>query len=73
MKQTIELECEQIDAIVVGELKHAYEINLKCTKDEGGFDIDPDGELANALKVVLQYFMSKYDYDDWIEQYESRN
>lgn len=73
MKKTIELEWEQIDAIVVAELQHAYEMNSVPNKDEGGYDIDPDGELANALKVVLQYFMSQQDYDEWIEQYESGN
>lgn len=73
MKKTIELEWEQVDAIVIDELQEAYRMNHKPDKDESGYDIDPDGELANALKVVLQYFMSKQDYDEWIEQYESRD
>ena len=73
MKKTIELTWEQIDAIVVAELQEAYRLNVTPTRDEAGLDIDPDGELAKALEVVLQYFMSHQDYQEWIQQYESSN
>ena len=73
MKKTINLTWEQIDAIVVAELQDAYRLNVTPTRDEAGINIDPDGELAKALEVVLQYFMSQQDYDEWIKQYESGN
>ena len=56
--KSIELTWDQIDSIVVSELKEAYERN---TDENNDFDI----ELLNSFDKVLKYFMSASDYDDW--------
>ena len=70
MSTTIELEDEQIDAIVIGELRSnidSLERNLESTQDAGDdylgvFDNDPkkDADIMvqhiEALKMIVKYY-----------------
>lgn len=56
---------DQVDAIMITELKDAHARNLTLERDEGGQLIDPDWELLTALDTVLAYFMPAREYDVW--------
>jgi len=51
------LTYEQIDLIVVTELKDAYKINAECTYQ--------DRELLDAIELLLGYFMPVRDFNEW--------
>ena len=57
MKHTIELSIEDINKIVVSDLKDAFNWNLDNQESER--------ELMDAIEVVLQYYMKPSDYSDW--------
>lgn len=65
LTHTFEMTWEQVDAIVVAELKDAHARNLELDRDEGGQLLDPDWELLDALETVLAYFMPTSEYDVW--------
>lgn len=65
MKHTFEMTWDQVDAIVISELQEAYRLNVLPNYDEGGHDMGPDHELVSSIETVLQYFMSKEDYEHW--------
>ena len=79
MKHTIELECEQVDVILVQVLKEQYsslkhELNLRLSDDYTGpgfFENDKDADCAeiqshmDAVLKVLSYNMIFESYDDW--------
>lgn len=60
---TIKLTWDQIDAIVIEELKLAIDLNLILDKDEGGAYIDPDWTLIEALEKALEYYMPHSEFD----------
>ena len=78
-KFTIEMECEQVDAILVQVLKEQYlslkhELDLRLSDDYTGvgiFDKDKDADCAemqshmDAAAKVLSYYMVFEDYEDW--------
>lgn len=57
MKYTIELSIEDINKIVVEDLKDAFNWNLDNQESER--------ELMDAIEVVLQYYMKPSDYSTW--------
>lgn len=79
MKHTIELECEQVDVILVQVLKEQYlslkhELNLRLSDDYTGpgfFENDKDADCAeiqshmDAVLKVLSYNMIFESYEDW--------
>ena len=65
--KTIELLQEQIEAIIVEDLKEAYEMNMHSERDEGGFILGLDGDLLQSLDTVLQYYMAPSEYRKWKE------
>ena len=79
MKHTIELECEQVDVILVQVLKEQYlslkhELNLRLSDDYTGpgfFENDKDADCAeiqshmDAVLKVLSYNMIFEGYEDW--------
>ncbi len=79
MKHTIEMGYEQVDAIIVLELKYQYSSlkqDLSRRQDDdftgpGFFDTDKDADCAeiqnhmNAVAKVLSYNMVFEDYEDW--------
>ena len=60
------LTMDQIDDIVVSELQFALETALIAEKDEGGYYLDIDMELVNALTVTLKYFMDRDSYQSYM-------
>jgi len=80
MKYTIEMECEQVDAILVQTLKDQYlslryDLDLRLANDEslvwGVFDKDKDADCVkiqshiDAIAKVLSYYMAAEDYKEW--------
>jgi hypothetical protein len=79
MKHTIELEYEQVDALIVTALKSQFsrlkhELNLRLSDDYTGpgiFNNDKDADCAeiqnhmDAVAKVLSYNMAFEDYEDW--------
>lgn len=56
--KTFELTYDQIDAIIIDELKEALDMNQK------------DQELKNACLKLLQYYMLSHDYADYVGSLE---
>ena len=56
MKHTIEVEWEQVDALLVKELQSAHQ----------GAMIDLDFELAKAIELVLRHWMVWDEYNTWL-------
>ena len=64
--RTFVLTDDQVDEIVVEELKLAYELNCKPNKVDCSDDyIDPDYKLLASLEYVLQYFMVPSEFKAW--------
>ena len=63
--KTIEMTLDQIDAIIIEELKEAHELNWRQDTDEGGQYIEPDHELLTSIEKVLEYYMSPTEYMKW--------
>jgi hypothetical protein len=59
--RTVELAWDQIDSIVLTELKAAYAM----TKGDGTTNLDIDHELLQSLDNVLKYYMPSSDYEEW--------
>lgn len=66
--KTVEMTLDQIDAIIIEELKEAHELNLRLNTDEGGQYIEPDHELLSSIEKVLEYYMSPTEYEKWYRQ-----
>lgn len=66
--KTFEMTWEQVDALIVEELQDAYETCLNVDKDEGGFYLDPDWKLLEAIERVLEYYLSKTEFDKWMQK-----
>ena len=58
MKYTIELSGEDINRIIVDDLKDAFKWNL---------DSEGENELLNAIEVMLQYYMKPSEYSEWFK------
>ena len=64
---TIAVESDQIDSVIVEDLKIVYEMNYnpECC---GSFGVaEPDVSLLSAVETVLQYYMVEQDYLQWKE------
>ena len=59
MKHTIELSIEDINKIVVSDLKDAFNWHLDSEESEY--------ELMNAIEVILSYYMKPSDYSEWFQ------
>lgn len=57
MKHTIELSIEDINKIVVEDLKDAFTWNLDNEESEK--------ELMDAIEVLLKYYMKPTEYSAW--------
>ena len=67
MKHSFEMTDDQVDAIIIHELKEAYRMNSYGNTDEGGFNSGPDEEFLSAIEMVLEYFMSPGEFTSWKE------
>jgi hypothetical protein len=73
-KVTFELEHEQLDAIVLQELKKCYE-QLVWDWENNVAVYDTRDELFNALTAferVLEYFMVHTDFDSYMASFPLR-
>ena len=68
----IELNDSQKDEIVVESLKDAYRINCEPDKyDCSDETIPPDDEFLNALDLVINYFSTNDQYQEWLSVKET--
>ena len=66
--KTITLQVEDVDQIVVNELKDAYLRNNKFDRvDCSDTVLEPDYELLKAIQTVLAYYMVHEDYEEWVK------
>lgn len=62
---TIQLTYDMVDHIMIEELKGIYKRNLIPNTDEGGWPLDVDEEVLNAVDVLLAYIMPPSEYEEW--------
>ena len=69
-KITIELECEQVDAIILKELQHSLEMNVFDYRNKVKvFDKRKDHrQLIESMCRTIGYFMVYEEYQDYIEE-----
>ena len=66
--KTITFRVEDVDQVVIDELKDAYHRNNQFDKVDLSNDIlEPDYELLKAIQTVLAYYMDPIEYDNWLE------
>ena len=64
--RTFTMTDDQIDSIIIDELKLAYEMNYRPNKIDCSDDyLDPDNKLLTSIETVLEYFMTKNEYNRW--------
>lgn len=62
----IKLVDQQIESIVIDDLKLAYATNIEPNRiDCSDMVIDPDQNLLDSIKRVLCYYMTTDDYEQW--------
>jgi hypothetical protein len=65
----VELTYDQIDQVVVKELRECYRLNSKPIKIDCSDDcIEPDEEFLQALEVVLNYYQNQSEKLEWAKE-----
>ena len=59
MKYTIEIPTDDLNRIIVNDLKYVFRWKLDEEED--------DCELLNAIEVLLAYYMSPSEYSEWFQ------
>ena len=68
---SIDLTYDQIDMVVVKELRDCYRINAKPIKIDCSDDcLAPDEELLLALDTVLSYYQNQAEKQEWNKEKE---
>ena len=57
---TVTVDVDATDELVVAVLQDAYDCEARCP-------IEPDKAVLDALEVVLSYFMTMDEFEDWKE------
>jgi hypothetical protein len=65
---SIEMTVEQIDAIIIQDLKDTYRLNVKFYEEEDECFARRKEEISDAILVVLDYYMAPEDYKKWLEE-----
>jgi hypothetical protein len=66
--KTITLQVEDCDQVVVDELKDAYQRNNKFDRVDCSDDvIEPDYKLLKAIQTVLEYYMLRSEWLEWMQ------
>jgi ABC-type uncharacterized transport system auxiliary subunit len=66
--KTITLQVEDVDQIIVNELKDAYQRNNKFDRvDCSDTVLEPDYELLKAIQTVLEYYMLRSEWLEWMQ------
>ena len=69
MMKTITLQVEDVDQIIINDLKDAYLSNDRFDKVDCSDDVlDPDYELLQAIQTVLEYYMTGEEIKLWNEK-----
>lgn len=68
----VEVGDEQLEQLVIDELKLALELNLVMDYDEGGEPMGRDEILIASLDNVLKYFMTHSDYEEYMSQFKDK-
>ena len=64
--KTITLQVEDVDQVIVDELKDAYLRNNKFDRvDCSDTVLEPDYELLKAIQTVLEYYMTAEELELW--------
>ena len=64
--KTITLQVEDVDQVIVDELKDAYLRNDKFDRvDCSDTVLEPDYELLKAIQTVLEYYMTAEEIERW--------
>ena len=64
--KTITLQVEDVDQVIVDELKDAYQRNNKFDRvDCSDTVLEPDCELLKAIQTVLEYYMTAEEIELW--------
>jgi hypothetical protein len=76
MKVSVDLDIElndiQKDEIALEALKDAYRLNCMPDKyDCSDETIPPDDEFLNALDLVINYFSTNDQYQEWLKVKET--
>ena len=66
--KTITLQVEDVDQVIVNELKDAYQKNNKFDRvDCSDTVLEPDYELLKAIQTVLEYYMLRSEWLEWMQ------
>ena len=66
--KTITLQVEDVDQVIVDELKDAYQRNNKFDRvDCSDTVLEPDYELLKAIQTVLEYYMLRSEWLEWMQ------
>jgi hypothetical protein len=66
--KTITLQVEDVDQVIVDELKDAYHRNNKFDRvDCSDTVLEPDYELLKAIQTVLEYYMLRSEWLEWMQ------
>ena len=64
--KTITLQVEDVDQVIVDELKDAYQRNNQFDRvDCSDTVLEPDYELLKAIQTVLEYYMTAEEIERW--------
>ena len=66
--KTITLQVEDVDQVIVDELKDAYQKNNKFYRvDCSDTVLEPDYQLLKAIQTVLEYYMLRSEWLEWMQ------
>ena len=66
MFSKITLVDQQIEKIVIDDLKIAYKLNSRPDRIDCSDDVlDPDQDLLDSIKHLLRYYMTSAEYEQW--------
>ena len=66
--KTITLQVEDVDQVVIDELKDAYHSNNRFDRiDCSDTVLEPDYELLKAIQTVLEYYMPRSEWLEWMQ------
>lgn len=66
LKHSVELDFDAVSELIRKSLMYDYEINNKPDKFDCSDDvIEPDQEFLRCLEVVIQYYCSRSQFEEW--------
>ena len=64
--KSVTLQVEDVDQVVIDELKDAYQRNNKFDRvDCSDTVLEPDYDLLKAIQTVLEYYMTAEELELW--------